>query len=345
MSPDQELAMYTGVPTFNVQLPALTPANLAAIKGQTALFIPDSSSNQNPTMAAAAQTSLAPKLGMNFINCTNQGQLTQWVSCYSQAVQRKVNVVEDWGGVDPRQLGPQIAAAQSAGINVIGLNNTGASQPILGGMKWEMPWPYELAGRLMADWVVKDTNANADVLVVVSNEVGATDAILASIRAVFAQFCPNCKITVFNAAVKDWSTQITTNVQSALVRDPNINYVIPIYDGMTEYVIPAIQAANKNGKVFVSTWNATPFVLDDMRNGDIVRMDVGIPMNWVGYADTDATVRVAAGVQAPGIIDENLPVRVFTKDNVSDAGVPADITKGYGDSYIAGYMKLWGLSS
>lgn len=345
MDPAQELALFTGVPEFNPRLPALTADDRAKLTGKTALFIPDSSSNQNPTMAANAQEANATKLGMGFVNCTNQGQLTQWVSCYNQAVQRKVDVIEDWGGADPRQLAPQIKAAQDAGIKVLGLNNTGASQPILGGMKWEMPWPYELAGRLMADWVVVDTKANANVLAIVSNEVGATDAILANIKAVFAQYCPNCKLTVFNAAVKDWSTQITTNVQSALVRDPNINYIIPIYDGMTQFVVPAIEGANKTGKVFVSTWNATPFVLDYLRTGDIVRMDVGIPMNWVGYADLDATARVAAGIAPEGIIDEHLPVRVFTKDNVGEAGVPADITKGYGDAYVSGYLKLWGVGS
>jgi ribose transport system substrate-binding protein len=40
---------------------------------------------------------------------------------------------------------------------------------------------------------------------------------------------------------------------------------------------------------------------------------------------------------------ENVKLRLFDKSNVSEAGVPAKVNKGYGQAYVTGYKKLWGL--
>lgn len=336
----QLIDQYKAVPSF---VPPGPPIDAAKVKGKTVLNIPDSSGNPFATAAAEAEAEAAARLGINYINCTNQGQLTQWVTCFDQAIQRKVDVINDWGGADPRALAPQIAAAQAAGIEVIGNNNSGFSQAVPGGLKYEVPFPYELAGELMASWVVLDTKRNANALVIVSNEVAASAAILSNIETVFAKECPGCKLTTVNVPVKDWSTQIQTNVQSAMVRDPELNYVIPIYDSMTQFVVPAITAANQTGKVFVSTFNGTPFVLKYLQEGDIVRMNVGIPVDQVGWAFIDADARLLAGMKLPEIFDAKLPLRVFTKDNVGETGTPPVLGKGYNATFKSDYEKLWGL--
>ena len=38
---------------------------------------------------------------------------------------------------------------------------------------------------------------------------------------------------------------------------------------------------------------------------------------------------------------EHVPVRVFDSSNISQAGT--DFTGGWGNSYVGGYQKLWGL--
>lgn len=331
---------YKAEPTFAPPGPAIDPAK---VRGKTVFNIPDSSSNPFATGIAQAEAQAAGELGIKYINCTNQGQVTQWVTCYDQGIQRKVNVINDFGGADPSELTPQIQAAQSAGIQVAGENNYGFSQKPVG-VRYSVPTPYEKAGQLMADWVVMDTKRKADALVITSNEVLATAPIVNGIKAVFAKECPGCKLTFVNAAVKDWSTQIQSDVQSALVRDPNLNYVIPIYDSMTQFVVPAITAAGKDGSVFVATFDGTPFVLKYMQDGNIVRMDLGEDLQWIGYAFIDADARLLAGLKLPQIFDAKTPLRVFTKDNVALAGSPPQISAGYGSAYLDGYKKLWGLS-
>ena len=41
-----------------------------------------------------------------------------------------------------------------------------------------------------------------------------------------------------NAA--DWASKVGPTVQSAILSDRELNYVIPIYDGMVQFVMPAI---------------------------------------------------------------------------------------------------------
>jgi len=330
---------YTAVPEFEPPGPAVDASEVA---GKTVFNIPDSSGNPFAAAVAESEAKAAELLGIEFINCENQGQVSQWVACYNQAVQRKVDVINDFGGADPRQLGPQIEAAQKAGIEVVGHNVYGFSQKPVG-LKYSVPTPYEKAGELMGTWVALDTERDANVLVIRSNEVLATEPIVENFKAVFDEECPDCKITEVNVPVKDWGTKIQSEVQSAIVRDPELDYVIPIYDSMTQFVVPAITAAGKIGDVHVATFNGTPFVLKYMQEGDIVRMVVGESLDWIGYAFMDSDARLLAGMGLDEVFDAKIPLRVFTKDNVDEAGSPPAVSTGYGDSYIEGYTTLWGL--
>jgi ribose transport system substrate-binding protein len=41
--------------------------------------------------------------------------------------------------------------------------------------------------------------------------------------------------------------------------------------------------------------------------------------------------------------DPKLPIRIFDQGNVDETGTPPTDSKGYGDAYRKGYMKLWGM--
>jgi len=50
-------------------------------------------------------------------------------------------------------------------------------------------------------------------------------------------------------------------------------------------------------------------------------------------------MRIMGGL--PTVKSEHVPVRVFDKSNIAEAG--SSFTSGWGNSYIGGYQKLWGL--
>ena len=131
-------------------------------------------------------------------------------------------------------------------------------------------------------------------------------------------------------------------MQSALLRNPDTSYVIPIYDSMSQYAKPAVAAAGLSGKVKVSTFNGTPFVLRMLEQKDLVAMDVGENLAWVGFATMDQAFRLLAGL-AP-VPSEHTPLRVFDESNVTDTGQPPALDRGYGDTFREGYERTWRLA-
>ena len=335
-----QIQKYMAPPKFIPPGPAF---DATKAKGKTILSIPVSSANPFTANIETAMAGAAKVLGINFIDYTNQAQVTQWVQGMGQAVNRKVNLIDLLGGTDPRVLGPQIAAAKKAGI-LVGTSHLYDVTQTPVAVDFSIPADYQRAARLEADWVILDTKGKADVVIVTSNEIVPTPAIVSALKSEFATQCGSaCKLSLINAPVPDWSTKIQSQVQSALVKDPNINYVIPIYDSMSQFVVPAITAAGRTGKVHIATYNGTPFVMGYLQQGNAVRFEVGENLNWLGWAYIDAEARLLAGVKIPRQLDEHTALRAFTAQNINEAGHPPKLSTGYGNAYIVGYKKLWGI--
>ena len=142
-----------------------------------------------------------------------------------------------------------------------------------------------------------------------------------------------------NAA--DWASKIGPTVQSAILADRSLNYVIPIYDGMVQFVVPAIITTGASTRVKVASFNNTPAVLDMIRTGNVVDFDSGEDTTWLAGAILDQDMRVL--LKQPLVKDYVVGVRAFTKKDVEAAGVPAKYGVGYGDAAQKGYEALWGV--
>jgi ribose transport system substrate-binding protein len=175
-----------------------------------------------------------------------------------------------------------------------------------------------------------------------SNEQTPAPGTVRAINAEFQNHCgSSCKVTVVNVPIADWATKLQSQVQSSLVSDPSINYIIALYDSGVQFILPGIQAANATSRVKIVTFNGTPFVLDDIRKGNVVIADVGESTQWLGWAIADETFR--ALTKTPTVPEVHTPLRIFDASNVSQAGVPAQLGQGYGNAGVTGYKKLWGL--
>ena len=140
--------------------------------------------------------------------------------------------------------------------------------------------------------------------------------------------------------IADVATKIQPNVQAALTADPGINYVICLYDrAEAPFASAAIRAAGRTGKVKISTFNGTPEMLKEVKKGDIITMDVGENLEWIGYAIVDQSMRIMGGLTP--VKSEHVPVRVF--DSRTSPRPARSFTSGWGNSYVGGYQKLWGL--
>jgi ribose transport system substrate-binding protein len=132
-------------------------------------------------------------------------------------------------------------------------------------------------------------------------------------------------------------------VASYLRAHPGTNYILPVYDSQSQYIEPAITAAGAEGKVHIVTYDGTAFVLDYLRKGQAVTMDVGEDLQWVAWAIMDQEMRIMAGLKP--VPNEHTPMMIWTSQNIAQAGNPPQQSEGYGNGFITGYEKLWGLAS
>ena len=331
-----QIRAYSAVPKFVAPGPAFSTAKA---RGKTVFNIPFSSSIPFVITIDQSMQRIAKRFGINFVEYSNQGQPVQWAQGIGQAINQKANVISLNGAPNPAVLQPQLKQARAAGIAVTATHWDDVSLPPPPNVTALIDPRYRQAGRLDADWVIKDTNGKADVLVINSADIVPSNGIVAAIKDEFSRYCgSSCKVTVINVPGNAWP-KIQTDVESALVKDTGINYIIPLYDSMSQWVVPAIQATGRTGKVHIATYNGTPFVMKMLQTGDVVRMEVGENLDWLGWASMDQIMRVLTG--QPPVKDEHTALRVFTKANIKEAGTPPGVDVGYGKAYIQGYSALW----
>ncbi|CAN5266598.1 hypothetical protein BH09ACT5_BH09ACT5_09970 [soil metagenome] len=306
--------------------------------GKSVWFIPNSSSIPFTVAVQKAFETIADKVGINLTVWPSTGKPTEWVQGIDQAIAQDADLVVM--AAPPQLVGPQLAALADAGIPVVVPHQYDPTMEKPEDVTAFEYAPFLDAAKLMADQAIVDTNGKANTLVITTNESPPSKPMADAIRAEFEEYCDECSITEVNVPVADWGSKMQSEVQTALLRDPDMNYIITIFDSATQFVVPGVAAAGKTGSVGIATFNNTPFVLENVQKG-VVNMDVGESINWIGYASMDQVLRILSGVEPSET--ESATLRVFTKENADELGTPADNEKGYDEAYIAAYEKLWGI--
>jgi ribose transport system substrate-binding protein len=342
---EKQLDRFKRLPRFRPPGPAFDAAR--TVRGKKIFEIPITSEVPFVTAFEQGMRQATDAVGAELVVYKNQGEPSQWIQGIRAAIAQDADAITLLAQ-DPGLLGPHIAAAEREGVPVIVLRTTGEGEPCQADPDGDIygtacvPGPFEQAGRLEADRVIAASGGDANVLVITSNDARSTRSLVSGMKDEFRTRCPGCEARYVDVAIPDWAREVRGEVQSALVRDPAIDWVIPIYDSMSQYVAPAIKASGKAERVRISTFNGTPFVLEMMQDDDIVQADVGENLSWIGWASMDQTFRVIAGEKP--LASENTPLRVFDDSNVAEAGDPPELDRGYGRAYVEGYKRLWRVS-
>jgi ribose transport system substrate-binding protein len=312
----------------------------ACMAGKKVFVIPLTAENPFNVEIGKAQKEAAAAVGFEITISDNQLNVDQWVQGVTTAVSGGYNLIDIQGGIPPEALGPQLAEAKSKGIKTSATHLYDVTQPpnaeLVDG---NFAMDYTRAGQIMAAWAMEKTGGKVNAVIIGSDEIIPTSAFVKAIQDYLTANCPDCKTKYVNVPVVEWGSKIQPEVQSALVADPGINYILPIYDSMSGFVVPALTLSNRTD-VRIASYNGTPFTLDLLRDGDLMEMNVGESLSWVGYAAIDGMMRLLCD---KGTVTKlNTPLYIFDDSNVKDAGIPAGYG-GYGDTYIAEFKKLWGL--
>ena len=333
------IARFRMLPQFHAPGPAFDARS--ALRGKLIFEIPITSEVPFIGAVERGMREAASEVGAQLKVFPNQGQSAQWAQGIRTAIATDADAILLLAQ-DPELVRPQIEQAEEAGIPVVVLRTTGEGEPCPSIGTTCVPAPFEQAGRLEADFVIADSQGDANVLVITSKDARSTRPLLAGLMDEFEAKCPDCNVRSVDVPIPDWGTKLRGEVQSALVRDPSINYVIATYDSMSQFAVPAIVAAGKADEIKISAFNGTPFVLGMIQDGQVVAMDVGEDLAWVGWASMDQAFRVVAGERPAR--SEGTPLRVFDAENADDAGRPPRFDRGYGQPYVEGYRQLWGVT-
>lgn len=333
------------------QIPEFTleaePIDVSKAEGKTIFNIPVSSTIPYVAAVDAEMQKIAEENGVNFIQFENEGTPTEWARGMEQAIDRGVDLIILQAGNDPNLVIPQLRAAKQAGIPVLVShlyqNGEKPNPEVADLITAYVTVPFHEAARLSVDYAVMESGCDINALIITAREVPPSDGIVNAMETHLGERCPDAQSEVVNVPVVEWGTNIQPEVQTALQSNPDINWVLPIYDSMSLPAEAGIRQAQRAEDVRIASYNGTPDILKLIQDGDVVAANQGENINWLGWANMDQAFRILVG--GPIIEDgiEETPLRTFDDSNIDETGTPPQPDQGYGDAYITGYEELWGL--
>ncbi|QKV19130.1 sugar ABC transporter substrate-binding protein [Oricola thermophila] len=333
----ERLAVYSEKPVFTA--PGEPFDIKACAAGKKMLAIPNSSANPFLKGIIDRMKAVGEDIGLDVTEWENQGQPSQWVQGFDFAVRDGYDVINLISGISPDTVEPQIKAASEAGVKVTTSHFYDPSDETNPLLSSTLPVGFNEIGKILANWITVNTGGKGKIALVVSREVPPTIPLVDGFESELAENCPECEIVQeINVGVAEWGTKIQSSVQSTIQANPDIDVIVPIYDSMSQFVVPALRLTGKLGQIKVPTFNGTPFVIDFIQQG-AVDMDIGESLDWIAYATVDANMRDLCDLPVPDKL--NVPFYIFDKDNAAEAGTPAQFDTGYGDAYVSGFRELW----
>lgn len=319
------------------------PVNIKAAKGKTADLI--NLTEEIPALhewAAVAQAQLQ-KAGVTANICDAKGTPEGIIGCLTQDIAARPNVIVAMA-LDTSFIHSYIQQANNAGIKVITAQTGTPGLPQGTGAVAEVTFDYPQVGRMLGTWFAASSGCQGYPQIITSTSSRQPSAAeVSGIQAAVRQYCPSSTaLPVKNVLIPDWATNLPTVTRSLLTANSSIDYMLPLYDGMTIYMVPAITQMHLSHPVQVGSFNATPVVMqNELAKNSPLSADVGGPNDWYGYALTDEILRVLAG--APVVANEHVPLRLFTRDNLSSINLSANESTWYGTvNFACQYDKLWG---
>lgn len=335
-----EIEKFSGVPAFEAEG---EPIDVSSLKGKTVYSIPITTSIPFYKDGEAAMSAAAKKAGVKYVTFPSQGKVSDFQQGFSDAINAKASVII-LNGPLPDVLAPQLRNAKAAGIKVIAAHEEDTTSPTPAGVDAVAAGEFYNAARLMVDKAVADQNGKAvKALAISSDETRPSKGMVDAMKDELSKRCGSkCSLTVTNVPVADWATKIQPQVQSELNRDGEINTILPIYDSMAQYTDPAIRQAARGREVNVYSFNGTPSINALMqKSGSNLKMNVGESPTWIGQLTMDQAFRLMLDKEP--LDKPAAPLRVFTPENVDEAGTPPVSGQGFGDAADKGYDQLWGL--
>lgn len=287
----------------------------------------------------------AKAAGVKVTVVDGKGQVSEFGRAVSQAIAQDADAIVLFG-IPSALVSAQLNRPEAAGVKVITASTHDPGPPLPGEPKnvvAEATHCFSCAGRMMAHYFVADSQGRGEGLVITASDVGGISVKeTQGITSETKRLCPGCKLKLVDFPSAQWTT-ITARFPAILRANPNATYVLPLYDGMATFLMPAIRQAGAANRVKIVTFNGTKSVLQSLKRGDIVAADVGQAATQEGWGVFDQTLRALSG--AKPVKDIFVPERLFTRANIGSINLNAsEDTSWYTKSnFRVAYKNLWRL--
>lgn len=287
-------------------------------------------------------TAVAEDAGLGVTVSNAEGQVPNMQQGFQRGLDEGADAIVMLG-IPAVLVEAQLASAAESDIPVINVlnNQPDANEPGQGageGFFATVAPDFRLGGQLAAYRALLDTDGQVNALLLSTDDMQPSPAVMSGFNEVLDR-CDACTTTTEDVPLDQWGTGTAPIVVSAIGGDPDLNYVLPIFDGMGLFAASGVQQAGAEGEVFVASFNASSAALAMVEEGDIFTADPGQSNRWAAWATVDQALR--------GMLDEEpadpaLPVRYFDAEVLADADIGDDVAL-FGDDYEDGYRELWGL--
>lgn len=329
------LAKYSAQPGFQSPGPAI---NVASLKGKTVWIIVNSLEDPfNAGMAQAAASALQ-QAGIKTKVLDGQGSENTWASLMEEAAAQKPAAVIGSGISTSLMKGPE-AALGRAGVPFIEAVSSPNSLPAYPGVDGYVDLDYVLDGQLQAAYAIANSCGKASVLLFNDTEYPDTvGAVVKGGSEFFKQNCPGCTVYTQVVQIATLPTTVPSDVATIIHAHPAIQWVQANFDYLAGFAVQGINQASL-ANVSVVSGDAVNAQLDELRQGNRMKVDVGASPVWVGWAAADLIMRTMLGQKTPY---EVVPQRAFTKDNIPSSDSATGLVT---TDFQSSYLKLWGIGS
>lgn len=197
-----------------------------------------------------------------------------------------------------------------------------------------------------AQWVIADSGASANVLVIEETDNPAVQAwTLQGSMPAYENGCSACVVKKITASTAQLD-KLTTDVTAALVANPDIAYVQTPAGAYVSAIIAGLQGAGKSpNEVNVGSMDMNLAELNQLQQSQWLTNVGGTDFGASAWYMTDQVLRMLAG--EPSLRGVEFPYqRLFTRDNTADLESSEAAWKSgawFGSTdYREGFTELWG---
>lgn len=255
----------------------------------------------------------------------------------AQGINEKVDAII-LNGVPPALVPNSIAAANAAKIPVIA-DTTGLTQP--SGIFGSSSVNFTLLGKLMGAGAISIANGNKVSAGLIQFTNPLSPRAVGGINAMFKKCNGNCSIIKTNTIEPaNWPTQVPPAASAMVKANPDMNTILALDDTMGQFATAGVKSSGSTTVKVIGAQGSGKGPFSVLKQSSVYAADPGQSSLWIGWGAVDQAMRAMLQMSPAKDV---VPPRYITAESLSGADV-SDPDSVYGDAYIAGFKKLWGLS-